>query len=164
MGGRLYGGLVMLVGHLEKEQEGDLLRVGHVREAVVPQDVGEVPGFVDDLLGVVAHSSAFPSLVSTSPGDHWFEPLVAACHCLHGRSARTHPLQQHAGWFVVRVLWDQFSLEGLLEDALAKAGSTLDGCQWLGILNGFDGSRGGLNIGGNLLLLQNWTKWQRSIA
>ena len=37
--------LGLLVGHLQKEQEGDLLRVGHVRQALVPQDVGEVPGF-----------------------------------------------------------------------------------------------------------------------
>ena len=51
--------LGQLVGHLEKEQKGDLLRVGHVREAVVPQDVGEVPGFADDLLAVVAHGRAF---------------------------------------------------------------------------------------------------------
>ena len=47
--------LGLLVGHLEEEQERDLLRVGHVRKAIVPQNVGEVPGFVDDLLGVVAH-------------------------------------------------------------------------------------------------------------
>ena len=48
--------LGQFVGHLQEEQERDLLRVGHVRQAVVPQDVGEVPGFVDDLLGVGAHS------------------------------------------------------------------------------------------------------------
>ena len=50
------GRLGQFVGHLQEEQEGDLLRVGHVRKAVVPQDVGEVPGFVDDVLGGGAHS------------------------------------------------------------------------------------------------------------
>ena len=55
MGVTVVGRLGQFVGHLEEEQEGDLLRVGHVREAVVPQDVGEVPGFVDDVLGVGAH-------------------------------------------------------------------------------------------------------------
>jgi hypothetical protein len=44
-----------LVGHFQEEQKGNLLRVGHVREAVVTQDVGEIPGFADDLLAVVAH-------------------------------------------------------------------------------------------------------------
>ncbi len=47
--------LRLLVGHLEEQQESDLLRVGHVRQAIVPQNVGEVPGFVDDLLGGVGH-------------------------------------------------------------------------------------------------------------
>ena len=46
------------MGHLQEEQEGDLLRVGHVRQPVVPEDVGEVPRLVDDLLGrVAAHFS-----------------------------------------------------------------------------------------------------------
>ena len=49
------GRLGLLVRHLEEEQEGDLLDVGHVTQAVVPEDVGEVPGFADDLLGVGAH-------------------------------------------------------------------------------------------------------------
>ncbi len=47
--------LGLFVGHLEEEQERDLLGLGHVRHAIVPQDVGEVPGFVDDLLAVVGH-------------------------------------------------------------------------------------------------------------
>ncbi len=47
--------LGLFVGHLEEEQERDLLGVGHVRQSIVPQDVGEVPGFVDDLLAVVGH-------------------------------------------------------------------------------------------------------------
>ena len=52
--GRLVvGGLRLLVGHLQEEQERDLLRVGHVGEPVVPEDVGEIPGLVDDLLGGV---------------------------------------------------------------------------------------------------------------
>ena len=49
------GRLRLLVRHLEEEQERDLLHVGHVAQAVVPEDVGEVPGFADDLLGVGAH-------------------------------------------------------------------------------------------------------------
>jgi hypothetical protein len=48
-------GLRQFVGHFEKEQKRDLLRIGHVRQAVVPQNVGEVPGFGDDLLAVIAH-------------------------------------------------------------------------------------------------------------
>ena len=47
--------LRLFVGHLEEEEERDLLGIGHVRQAIVPQDVGEVPGFVDDLLAVVGH-------------------------------------------------------------------------------------------------------------
>ena len=35
--------------------ERDLFRVGHVRKPIVPQDVGEVPGFVDELLAIVRH-------------------------------------------------------------------------------------------------------------
>ena len=42
-----------LIGHLQEEEKRDLLRVGHVRQPVVAQDVREVPGFGDDLLGVV---------------------------------------------------------------------------------------------------------------
>ena len=51
------GRLGLLVRHLEEEQEGDLLDVSHVAQAVVPEDVGEVPGFADDLLGVGAHGA-----------------------------------------------------------------------------------------------------------
>ena len=48
------GRLRLLVRHLEKEQERDLLGVGHIRQAVVAQDVGVGPGLVDYLLGVVS--------------------------------------------------------------------------------------------------------------
>ena len=47
--------LRLSVGHPEEEQERDLRGLGHVRHAIVPQDVGEVPGFVGDLLAVVGH-------------------------------------------------------------------------------------------------------------
>ena len=50
-----YRARLAIVGHFEEEQEGDLLRVGHVRKTVVPQDVGEIPGFGDDILGGGAH-------------------------------------------------------------------------------------------------------------
>ena len=59
------GRLRQFVGHLQKEQERDLLGVGHVREAVVPQDVGEVPGFVDDILGGGAHTGSFSFLCNS---------------------------------------------------------------------------------------------------
>ena len=49
------GRLGLLIRHLEEEQEGDLLDVGHVTQAVVPEDVGEVPCFADDLLSGGAH-------------------------------------------------------------------------------------------------------------
>lgn len=32
-----------------------MLRIGHARETVVPQNVCKILGFVDDLLGVVTH-------------------------------------------------------------------------------------------------------------
>ena len=43
----------MFVSHLEEQQERDLFGIGHVREAIVTQNVSEVPSLVDDLLGVV---------------------------------------------------------------------------------------------------------------
>ena len=49
--------LCLLVRHLEEEEERDLLDVSHVAQAVVPEDVGEVPGFADNLLGVGAHGA-----------------------------------------------------------------------------------------------------------
>ena len=53
--------LRLFIRHLEKEQERDLLCVVHVREAVVPENMGKVPSLVDDLLTVVAHEF-FPRL------------------------------------------------------------------------------------------------------
>ncbi len=48
----------------------DLFRVRHVRQTVVTKNVGEVPGFVDDLYGFVTH----PYLLS--PGKpRFFVPL-----------------------------------------------------------------------------------------
>ena len=47
--------LGLLVGHLQEQQEGDLLRVGHVGQAVVTEQVREAPRLVDDLLGVARH-------------------------------------------------------------------------------------------------------------
>ena len=58
--GRYYGRaaprrLGLLVGHLKEEQEGDLLRISHLGQAVVAEQVCEAPRLVDDLLGVVGH-------------------------------------------------------------------------------------------------------------
>jgi hypothetical protein len=50
-GRAVVGRFRLFVGHLEEEQESDLLGVGHVRETVVAQDMGEAPGFAHDLLG-----------------------------------------------------------------------------------------------------------------
>ena len=77
--------LGQFVGHLEEEQEGDLLRVGHVRQAVVAQDVGEVPGFADDLLGVVAHL-AVRSLMSPTVSRNFPASLICSCVTCHPNS------------------------------------------------------------------------------
>jgi hypothetical protein len=63
--------LRLLVGHLEEEQERNLLRVRHVRKAVIAQHMREVPSLVDDLLGVVAHAylRAFRTTIET-PRDN----------------------------------------------------------------------------------------------
>jgi hypothetical protein len=56
------GQLRLLIGHLEEQQERDLLRVPHVRQAVVAQHVRETPRAVDDLLRcVVRHGQAAAS-------------------------------------------------------------------------------------------------------
>lgn len=48
--------LGQFVRHFQEEQKGDLLCISHVRKPIVPQNVGKIPGFVDDLLGgVCAH-------------------------------------------------------------------------------------------------------------
>ena len=49
------GRLRLLIRHLEEEQERDLFDVSHVAQAVVPEDVGEVPCLAHNLLGVGAH-------------------------------------------------------------------------------------------------------------
>jgi hypothetical protein len=55
-----------LVGHLEEEQEGDLLGVGHERKSRVPEDVGVTPSLVDYPLGVVlAHQNASSRFVAS---------------------------------------------------------------------------------------------------
>ena len=46
--GRLNGGSRLLVRHLQEEQEGQLLDVVLVGQAVVPQDVAVVPELLDD--------------------------------------------------------------------------------------------------------------------
>jgi hypothetical protein len=53
----------LLVGHLEEQQERELLDVVAVREPVVPQDAAVVPQLRDDLLGLAAHS---PGALSSS--------------------------------------------------------------------------------------------------
>ncbi len=47
-----------LVGHLEEEQERELLDIAHVAQPVVAEDMGEVPGVADALLGVGAHDAS----------------------------------------------------------------------------------------------------------
>ena len=49
------GWLCLLVGHLEKEQVGQLLDVIPVGESIVTQDVAVVPELLDDLLRMVGH-------------------------------------------------------------------------------------------------------------
>ena len=56
-----------LVRLTEEEQKCDLLDVSHVDHAVVPEDVGEVPGFADDLLGVRARLRSLCKGVIFSP-------------------------------------------------------------------------------------------------
>jgi hypothetical protein len=55
-----------LAGHLEEEEEGELLQVVLVGEAVVAQDVAVGPELLDDPIGGVGHASA-PTRV-TCPG------------------------------------------------------------------------------------------------
>src|SRR5437867_2736228 len=45
-----------LVGHLEEQQEGELLEVILVGEPVVAQDVAVRPEFLDDAVGDFAHA------------------------------------------------------------------------------------------------------------
>jgi hypothetical protein len=47
-----------LVGHLEEKQEGELLEVVLVGEAVVAEDVAVGPEFLDDPVGGVAHKAS----------------------------------------------------------------------------------------------------------
>ncbi len=53
--------------HLEEEQESDPLNVSHVAQPVVPEDVGEVPGFADNLLGVGTHRRSLARVLSVCP-------------------------------------------------------------------------------------------------
>ena len=48
--------LRLLVRHLQEEQEGELLDVVAVGEAVVAEDVAVVPELLDDLVGGIAHA------------------------------------------------------------------------------------------------------------
>ncbi len=58
----------LLVGHLEEEEEGDLLRISQIREPVVPEQVRVAPGLVDYLLRVVVHECKIQSFtVSCAP-------------------------------------------------------------------------------------------------
>ena len=54
-GRAIIGGLGLLISHFEEQQERNLFGIRHVRETIVPQNMGEIPGFIDDLLRVVAH-------------------------------------------------------------------------------------------------------------
>ena len=56
--------LRLFMGHLEEQQERDLFGIGHVRKPIVTQNVSEVPGFVDDLLGVVVAHFNHPAPTS----------------------------------------------------------------------------------------------------
>jgi hypothetical protein len=44
------------VGHLEEQEQGPLLDVIAVGEAIVAEDVAVIPELLNDLLGVVAHN------------------------------------------------------------------------------------------------------------
>ena len=112
-----------LVGHLEEEQEGDLLRVGHVRQPVVAQDVGEVPGFVDDLLGVVASSAlCLPVVRAVLAGASGRRGLRCDPR---SRVPRIPVRSSFDCRFVGGVLRHELPLEGPLQDALPKATQTL---------------------------------------
>jgi hypothetical protein len=71
----------LLVRHLEEEQKGDLLRLGHVREPVVTKNVREAPGLVDDLL-CVGHGVGIGSCTGERRG--------AMC-CLSSRASSGAP-------------------------------------------------------------------------
>ena len=53
--------LRLLVGHFQKEQKRNLLSVGHVRKPIIPQHMREIPGFVEDFLGVRPQSQPAPA-------------------------------------------------------------------------------------------------------
>ncbi len=88
------GRLGLLVGHLQEQQEGDLLRVGHVGQAVVPQDVCEVSRLGDHLLGDVAHAAPPSSCGSTAPAKrrHSFKT-----HSSHSGSATVSSVSMPLG-------------------------------------------------------------------
>ena len=48
-----------LVGHLEEEQEGELLHVVAVRKTVVAEQIAVIPEFLNDSAGVVRHGRRF---------------------------------------------------------------------------------------------------------
>ncbi len=43
------------VSHLEEEQKGNLLRVSHVRQTVVAQNVRKTPSLINNYLSCVTH-------------------------------------------------------------------------------------------------------------
>ena len=50
-GGFVEGRFGLLIGHFEEQEEGELLDVVAVGEAVIPEDVAVVPELLDELLG-----------------------------------------------------------------------------------------------------------------
>ncbi len=60
--------LVLLLGHLQEQQVGQLLDVVAVRQAVIPQDVAVVPELVDDRLGIAHDPSPSRSSRTASRG------------------------------------------------------------------------------------------------
>ncbi len=75
-----------LVRHLEEEQEGDLLRVLHVRQAVVPEQVRRAPRLVDDALGVVVGQETGSS--------SWPVGSVVPARRVEVHPVRAHPVDE----------------------------------------------------------------------
>src|SRR5687768_8546555 len=53
---RLTGEPRPLIGHLEKEEKGELLEVVLIRQSVIAQNVAVGPELLDDAVGDVAHA------------------------------------------------------------------------------------------------------------
>ena len=106
----LAGELGALVGHLEEEQEGELLQVVLVGEPVVAQDVAVGPELLDDAVGGVGHG---------------LDALALRRRRLLGRHLTTlarhgFSQQERNRRLVGRVLIHKPAFEGPLENGLAE--------------------------------------------